>query len=201
MIHANDPVKILLTLPHDDLVPFVKRYYFKEISWVVLSHYFFSVLFLALWVQEGIDGAYDVTGWLSRFGLAVVAFVVLIPLHEAMHGVVYWILGAKDIRFRVSVRNAYAYAIAHHYVASAREFTWIAMVPFLAITSLFAVLLAAFPGQSFLIMGMILLHTAGCSGDWAMMNYVWFNRDKELYTYDDADMKVTYFVTPEEDRT
>jgi len=186
----------LMTLPHDEINPFIRKYYFVEISWVVLSHSLFSVLFLAVWIQEGIDGGYGVGGWVSRVGAALLVFLVLIPVHEGIHGLMYWMLGAKDVRFHVSLRKAAAFAIAHHDVASAREFTWIAIAPFLVITSLFAALLTVYPGQSFLITGMILMHTAGCSSDWAKLNYVWRNRHIELYTYDDADMKVTYFVTP-----
>ena len=189
-------MKTVLTLPHDEMVPFVRQWYFREISWVVLAHYLISVLFFALWLQEGIDGAYGIGGWLGRSGLAVLTFIVLVPLHELIHGLFYWTIGADDVRFRISLRHAYAYAIAHRHVTSAREFTWIAVAPFILVTSMMAGILSLAPEESFLIMGILFLHTAGCAGDWAMLNYVWSRRNDELYTFDDADMRVTYFVTP-----
>ena len=178
-------------------MPFVRRFYFREITWVVLAHYLISVLFFALWIQEGIDGQFGIGGWAGMGMLAVVLFFLFVPVHEGLHALAYWMIGARDVRFRLSLRNAYAYAIAHHHVTGARQFTWIAVLPFLAVTAFAASVLSLFPGQSFLIMGFLFLHTAGCAGDWAMMNVVWLNRHIELYTFDDADERMTYFVTPD----
>ncbi len=190
---------VLQVLRHDDMLSFIRRYYFFEISWVLLGHYLITVLFLGLWVRTGIDAGYGIGEWVGAFGWAVVVFIVLIPLHEMVHGAVYWALGAKDIRFHVSFRNAYAYAIAHRHVVSGRQMVWLAVAPFIVVTAFLAAILSILPGQAFVIVAALLLHTIGCAGDWAMMNYVWSVRRTELYVYDDADEGVTCFVTPSVD--
>jgi hypothetical protein len=37
------------------------------------------------------------------------------------------------------------------------------------------------------------LHTAGTSGDWALLNYLWLHRERRILTYDDAELGETYF--------
>jgi hypothetical protein len=32
-----------------------------------------------------------------------------------------------------------------------------------------------------------------CAGDFALLNFYWLNRHKNIYTWDDADQKMAYF--------
>jgi hypothetical protein len=32
-----------------------------------------------------------------------------------------------------------------------------------------------------------------CAGDFSLLNFYWINRDKKIYTWDDADQKMAYF--------
>ena len=45
----------------------------------------------------------------------------------------------------------------------------------------------------FFMLGVALVHTAGTSGDFAMLNYLWLTRHQAVYTYDDADTHTSYF--------
>jgi hypothetical protein len=44
--------------------------------------------------------------------------------------------GAKDVRLNASLRQGYAYAIIHDFVADSLVFTWVAITPFLVIITL-----------------------------------------------------------------
>ncbi len=127
------------------------------------------------------------------FGYAVICFVVLVPFHEALHGLVYKAIGATDVRYNISLRQFYAYAIAHNFVADHRQFAWVALAPFLVISMLLVMAAAFWPPLRFVLVGTLLVHTAGTSGDFAMLNYLWLNRHQEVFTYDDAVSHTSYF--------
>ena len=116
--------QMLVVLGHDDVTGFVGEYYWKRRNWLVLSHYLISLVSLAVWVIVGVTQGNNLDRWLVVFGAAILAFILLVPVHEAIHGIVYWLLGAKDIRFSVSLREFYAYAIANQFVVDQRELTW-----------------------------------------------------------------------------
>jgi hypothetical protein len=185
--------QMLVVLGHDDITPFVGEYYWKRRNWLILSHYLITLAALATWVFVGVTEGSDLLHWLIVLGAAVLAFILLVPVHEAIHGIVYRLLGAKDIRFSVSLREFYAYAIANQFVADWHELTWIALAPFIILNLALIVASIIFPDYSFFLLGVLLIHVGGTSGDWAILNFFWVNRDKNVYTYDDADKRKSYF--------
>jgi hypothetical protein len=183
----------LVELSHPDLMPFLAEYYGQRRSWVIWLHYAFTALNLIGLAAVGWAAGTNFDEGMTAFGLGVLAFLVLIPIHEAIHGVVYWLAGARDIRYAVSLKQVYAYAAAHHFVADAREFFWVALSPFLLISlALLAGAALSQPLRLFLL-STLLLHTGGASGDFAMLNYLWLQRAQTLYTYDDLDTQKSYF--------
>jgi hypothetical protein len=185
--------RILATLGHDDVTPFVGEYYLTRRNWLVLIHYLISLISLAAWVVTGFSQGSGMFRWLYVLGTALLVFILLVPVHEAIHGVVYRLLGARDIRFSVSLKEFYAYAIANQFVASSHEITWIALAPFILLNTALIVTSLTFPDYSFFLLGVLLIHISGTSGDWAIINFLWINRDKNVFTYDDADERKSYF--------
>lgn len=192
-LRNNNQFQLLVELGHKDLIPFVNEYYWKRKSWVTIFHYLISLAILIVWFWAGFQEKYSFDEWLSRFGFAVISFFVLLPIHELLHGLVYKITGAKDIRFGASLRQAYAYAIAHNFVANRLVFTWVAITPFLVINSILVLGVILLQQYAFYLIGVLLLHTAGTSGDFAMLNYLWLNRHQDIYTFDDAVENKSYF--------
>jgi hypothetical protein len=43
------------------------------------------------------------------------------------------------------------------------------------------------------IIGTLLMHSSMCSGDFGLLSYLEFHKDKELVTFDDVANKITYF--------
>jgi hypothetical protein len=192
--------QLLIELQHKDLIPFVNEYYWKRKSWVTILHYLISLATLVVWFWLGFQQKYSFDEWLSRFGFAVLSFFVLLPIHEVIHGLVYKTAGAKDVRFNASLRQAYAYAIAHNFVANRLVFTWVAITPFIVINSILVLGAIILPQYVFYLSGVLLLHTAGTSGDFSMLNYLWLNRYQEIFTFDDAVETKTYFYSHVETR-
>lgn len=186
--------KLLAELAHKDLVPFINEYYWKRQSPIVIAHYLFTIGCLAAWIWVGLSAGFTFSKWLETFGFAVIAFVFVVPIHEAIHGAVYKLFGAPNVRFSVSLRRFYAYAIADNFVVNRRSFALVAAAPFLIINGIliFAALVLA-ETYSFFALCFLLVHTGGTSGDWAMLNYLWLNRRQEVYTYDDEAAGTSYF--------
>jgi hypothetical protein len=185
--------RLLAELTHKELAVFIKEYFWQKESWVIAAHCLFSLGTVAAWVLVGLEKQRPFDVWITTFGNGVLSFIILLPLHELIHGAVYKLCGAKDIRFGVSLKQFYAYAIADRFVIGARGFAWVAITPFIVINALLVLLAVMFPAHSFYLIAVLLFHTAGTSGDFAMLNFLWRHRRTEVYTYDDADAKVSYF--------
>lgn len=192
-IQSNPAATLIADVAHDDLAALVNTYYWQKQSWVVWLHYAFSLAILAVIARVALLNNYGVDDWLTGFGLAVIGFVVLIPIHEALHGLVYKLLGAQDVRFKVALRQFMAYAIAHNFAANARQFFWVAVTPFVVINAALILAAVLLPPFSFYFWCTLLIHTSGTSGDWALLNLMWLNRGRPFYTWDDADAHRSYF--------
>lgn len=177
-------------IQHNDIAGFVSTYYLKRHSVVTVAHILLSLAALAVWVLSAAGASLD--AWLTSLGVAALALLPIIPLHEGLHAVTYRAFGARDVRFGGSLRTLVVYAVAHNFVADARAFTWVALMPFLVINTLLALGALVFPAARAVFLGALLMHISSTSGDFALLNFFWLNRRRELFTYDDADRKVSY---------
>jgi hypothetical protein len=120
--------------------------------------------------------------------------VILIPVHEALHVLIFLIFGGRDIRAGADMSNFIVYVTAHRHVVEAKPFVAIALFPFTVITSaLILSLLHVRPEWQWSISLTLLAHTTMCAGDFAMVAFYYANRDKRILTWDDADNKIAYF--------
>lgn len=85
-------------------------------------------------------------------------------------------------------------ALADKFVADKKEFEVVALAPFVAITAMFILLLCV-AGETWTITitGILLAHTAMCSGDFGLLSYFACHRDKQVVTFDDVAGKISYF--------
>lgn len=126
----------------------------------------------------------------QQIGLGLVVFFVLIlPLHELIHGIVFKLLKAPKVGFGWTWKGMMAYAYAQKFVINLQELIWVAIMPFTIITSLLIVLLLVFPHYFFAIVLLLLIHTFGCVGDFILIKYAIKNKHREIYTFDDIDEK------------
>jgi hypothetical protein len=190
----NDEVHFerLAEIKMTDLVGFIGQYYYKKFSPVIAFHYFISLLSLSAWLWVGWQ-TQSLDKLLASLGWGVLIFFILLPLHEWLHGITYQFFGAKDVRYRFIPAKMIAYAVAHNFVADRREFIWVALTPSIVINSLLIGFGFLFPQFQLIFLAALLMHIGGTSGDFALLNYLWVHRDREVFTYDDADLQVSYF--------
>ncbi|HEX2059169.1 MAG TPA: DUF3267 domain-containing protein, partial [Thermoanaerobaculia bacterium] len=130
----------------------------------------------------------------KAFGIAFVSlFVVILPLHEALHAVAYRMVGARDVRWDYSARMMAVWVIAHRFVVGTGAFAFVALAPFVVLNALLVAGAIVFPQYALLLLFVLLWHLHGCAGDWSLLNFVWFHRARGFWTYDDAEAGVSYF--------
>lgn len=152
-----------------------------------------NILALGLIGLEWSMGRHGTNG-LADFGFGVLLAFACMPLHEALHGVVYKFFGARDIRYQVLWRKAMAYAIAHRFVADARAFFWVAVAPSLVINpALLAYAYLAPAKWRLTILSALFVHIAFTSGDFALINFFHVHRQRQPVTFDDVDEGISYF--------
>jgi hypothetical protein len=192
-LQAQGSFQQLLCMHHQDALPFVVEYYLRRRSWLIWINYLLNLTCLAWTLAVGVLQGASTARWLITLGLAILAWVVLIPLHEAIHGLAYWLLGARSIHYGGSLRLMYFYAVADNFVINSRELIALALAPFVLINGALLTLALFSPAQRLFALVLSLLHLSAVGGDWAMLGYLWEHRGREIYTYDDVKEKLSYF--------
>jgi len=194
----NDQTKFrqILIISYQDLIQFIFDNIKKKTA---LTIFFWSVclIFFAITIRIRINiaGVFPISDIVSYTAFGVIVLPLLsIPVHELLHIIPYYISGAKNIRVGMDLNQYLFYVTAHRYVATPWQFKIVAIIPFLSITILSLFLILYLPGLwkwSFALF--LFFHTTMCTGDFALLNFYYQNRDKKIYTWDDADRKEAYF--------
>jgi len=186
----------ILAISYRDLIDFVLDYLRRKSGLMI---FFWSVCILtlgiALTVRINISGYYPLKNIIFHSTLGLVVFPLLsIPLHEALHVIPFFLAGARKIRVGMDLKQYIFYVTAHRHVASAAQFRIVALVPFITMTVALFLLVLFVPGLWKWSLSLFLfVHTTMCAGDFALLNFLWLNRRKKIYTWDDADEKMAYF--------
>ncbi len=186
----------LLKIPYDELVVFVLDYIRRKSGMMI---FFWSTciitLGLALTVRVNLSGYFPFRNIFLHSILGLVVFPLLyIPLHELLHIIPYYLTGAKKIRVGMDLKQYMFYVTAHRHATTRRQFSLVAWLPFIITTMVLVYLVLSLPGLWKWSMSLFLfVHTTMCAGDFAMLNFYWINRNKKLFSWDDADEKIAYF--------
>ena len=186
----------VLSVSYSDLVPFIFEYLLKK---SLLIRFFWLVCIITLGllikVRFNIAGYYPLSKIFlhSLLGLIVLP-LICIPIHELLHVIPYFLAGARKIRIGMEIKQYLFYVTAHRFVATPIQFKIVALVPFLLITIGSAVMIFFLPGLWKWSLSLFLfVHTTMCAGDFALLNFYYVNRNKKIYSWDDADTKEAYF--------
>jgi putative zincin peptidase len=184
---------LLTTLQHTAVAKFVAEYYQQRRTAWILAHYALQLGVIVAWIAVGQMAGLSAESFILIAIASVIGSIVLVPVHEAIHGLAYRLLGATDVRFALSLRKLYAYAIADRFVVDRSEFSFVALLPFVSISVIIVLAAIALEPYRAFLLGVLFFHTSGTSGDWAIVNYLRLNVEHELYSYDDADKRESYF--------
>jgi hypothetical protein len=186
----------LLTISYNEIITFVLEYV-RRLTGLTVFFWSTCMIFfgISIIIRIDIGGMFEYKKILTHTLLGLIVFPILvIPFHEGLHIIPYYISGARKIKIGMDLSQYMFYVTAHRYVAAPLQFKIVALIPFILInlTGLFLVL--CLPGLwkwSFSLF--LLAHSTMCAGDFALLNFYYINRSKKIYTWDDADLKEAYF--------
>jgi hypothetical protein len=183
-------------IPYSDLVSFVLDYLRRK-TWLMVFFWTICLIMagLAMTVRINIAGYFPFKNILLHSLLGLIIFpLLIIPVHEIMHIIPFWLTGATRIRIGADLKQYIFYVTAHRHVIRARQFRLVALIPFVIISAALLVLIFILPGLWKWSLSLLLfVHTTMCAGDFAMLNFYHLNRQRKIYTWDDADEKMAYF--------
>jgi hypothetical protein len=188
--------RLFLSISYKNLIGFVFEYLNKK-SILIFLFWSLCLIFLGLsvFIIVSISGRFSTGGVIAYSAIGLIIFPLLcVPVHEALHVIPYFVSGARNIRFGMDLKQYMFYVTAHRYVAGPLQFKLVALTPFVIISLCLLVLIAILPGPWKISLSVFLfVHATMCAGDFALLNLYFLNRDKEIYTWDDADKKEAYF--------
>ena len=194
----DDPknFRLLLTVPYKNLAEFVFEY-LKKKSALTILFWFVCVVFLCLTISIRIRIShyfpYSHIFYHSVLGMVILPLLI-IPIHEMLHVIPYYFSGARNIRIGMDLKQYLFYVTAHRYVASPVQFRIVAVTPFIILSAVLIFLIFLLPGLwKWSLSVFLFAHATMCAGDFALLNLYFLNKDKELYTWDDADKQEAYF--------
>ncbi len=195
----NDPeYELLEELAYDDILMFasqylrrpnpVTRFYFFVLS--VTGLYLLGMLIVILFRS-------DIAAWpvikYTLYGF-LLSFTLIIPVHEGIHGIMYKILGARKIKFGFSLNQLAFYAVADAFVINRKEFTYLALSPFVSISVISLLGMFLVPGLYYwTFLSLLFFHATMCAGDFALLSYYREHPDYEILTFDETLHKKSYF--------
>ena len=194
----EDPVKYrqMLVLPYSYLIQFIFKY-LKKRSELTFFYWALCMIFLGTGIIMGISiaGNFPPSHIIIHSSLGLIVFpIICIPVHEILHVIPYYISGAKQIRVGMELKQYLFYVTAHRHVTSPIQFIIVAIIPFFIISIILILLIFLLPGLWKWSLSLFLfIHTTMCAGDFALLNFYYMNKDKKIFTCDDADKKIAYF--------
>lgn len=194
---AQNGYVLIDKLGHKDLIPFIQTYIKKRTNYSAFYYACNFILFgiLGYFFMKGFKLPYYSFGErFTHFSYGLALSFALLPLHEYIHVLAYKSQGAANTSYAANLRKFYFMALADKFVTSRKEFEIVALAPFVCITSLLVVFIILAPaGWKLTICTTLLAHTAMCSGDFGLLSFFEFHKDKEPVTYDDVENKISYF--------
>lgn len=196
-LRCNPAYKLVYELGFEDMIPFVLNQIKKKglFSWLYLV---VNVLLLAIILLLLITALLDHTpGWKSLLIQAVLGVlagsILVIPIHELIHGLVYRILGSGKIIFGADLKQLFFFVTANQYVVCGKQIYLLALSPFVLINLLTIVAtIKQFPQWAVFAGFFLMSHNIMCIGDFAISNFVSRAKGK-IYNFDEPEKKMSYF--------
>lgn len=192
----------ILELDFSEMIPFVfsnirKGGVIPLLYMSINLIFFFFIIIYTVWIVR--TGSLNAGKIFWQIVAGVLAgSILVIPPHEMLHGLAYRLLGARKIKFGMDLQQFIFYVTADRFPISKKELAFLAMTPFVLINLGLIALTATWVSQFTLFSASLLLcHNIMCIGDFAIISYA-FSQKGELYTYDDTEIKKSYFFERKE---
>jgi len=188
----------LLEISHEELIVFVSDHIrpdnlpmrlFYLFNLPVLGYIFYKLYFV-IFISP--------LNWFYLLSVILVSFilfaVLIIPMHELLHAMAFKLLGATKVSIHAQWGKMLFYAIADKFVMNSMEFIFLALTPFVVINLSLVLGIFHLHGE-FKVMAVVFLffHLTGCIGDFALLGYLYKNRQHRILNYDDKELEKSYF--------
>jgi hypothetical protein len=186
-------------LHHGDLAGFIKPYFFKwNITMIFYRLFVIALTAYIIYALRQTDAFWDN---LSKVALGFALFALIIPVHELIHGIAYRLSGAEKVSYKAEWKKLIFYAMADRFITRKVPFVLLALAPFFILNSLIIFCLVTMaPTYYFELLGLLFMHSGGCSGDFALVSYFETFWRKDPVTFDDVNKKVSYFFIKEDSK-
>jgi len=190
--------RLITSVEHENVVPFVFRYIWKK-NKVTYLYFGANIIFLAYLLQiittQMIPGSWNMGTTLWQLFLGFILYpILLVPVHEGIHGLVYLLEGAAKIKFGADLKQYIFYVTADNFVLGKNSFYRLAFTPFIFLSlALAAASIYIQPPYSWGFSLCLLAHGTMCIGDFALASLFAEYPEKEIYTYDQASEKTSFF--------
>lgn len=195
----NDPTCTQVEiLAYEEVVPFVFNN-IKQFNLSTVVFYITNTIFLIFLVVHLLSSPFEgrFSFWYLLFTgfLGFIVFpILLVPLHELLHAAAYKLLGAARIKIGMSLSQYLFYVTADKFVAGFYEMIFVALAPFVLISSLLVYLfLTMDSGISTALLMSLFAHGTMCIGDFAVLSFFFQNGRSRLFTFDLHEEKKAYF--------
>ncbi len=153
---------------------------------------FFFLIFSRLlrWLRPDAQFSFSITfenplKILLQLAAILLVIAAVLTLHEAVHGVFFWLFSRHKPTFGFSL--AYAYAAMPDWYFPRNQYLWIGMAPFILLSLLGVGLMVLVPANTLgLLLIALVMNASGAVGDLAVL--VWLSRKpRSSYALDKAD--------------
>jgi hypothetical protein len=199
-LQSGGKYRLVLELDFQDMIPFVLNH-IRQRGLMSIIYLVANLVMLAFIPALIIAGRSGLSGppvtWSVIFRQLVSGIfagsILIIPLHELIHGLAYKILGSGKIIFGADLQQFIFFVTADRYPVSGIQTCFLALLPFVLINLVFwLITLWLFPGLLLFSCCLLLSHNIMCIGDFAIANYVLRSGNK-VYSFDIPEQKKSYF--------
>lgn len=186
----------LLTVSYSDIISFVLDYIRRKTGLTVFFWSMCMIFFgISVTIRVNLAGIFELKRIITHTMLGAVIFpILIIPVHEGLHILPYFIAGARKIKIGMDLSQYMFYVTAHRHVVTPGVFRTVAIIPFIVIGLATLFLVLWLPGLWKWSLSLFLfVHATMCAGDFAMLNFYHINKSRKIYTWDDAYLKEAYF--------
>lgn len=190
--YRGDKFEILAEINHDDTFDKFIGAQIKKRSFTINIYLVF--MFVLSWVLISIFISIFSGNLLYQLGLGVFSGLLLIPLHELLHGVYLRALGCNSIDFEWDLFKFRFSCFSNGFVLSKNEYHLFLLAPFITITASLLLLVCFYSQFAVFFLSMLLMHSSMSAGDFSLVNFsVNLNRN-QLFIYYDHKVKKTMFL-------
>ncbi len=122
-------------------------------------------------------------GLLFQFTVGILLGLLIIPLHEFLHGTYFSLLGCESVDYRFDWKRGEFSASAHHFLITKKEYILLLLFPFLIVWIDCTILYLILSELRVLILTTLLMHISVCAADFALVNFVGNIKNEKLKVY------------------